>query len=139
MTDEERQKLSDLSWRYAALAGIIRGEEHFAKDILKQDRERWGDHIKTLEGQPLFDYEDAVGFMVQISGLPARDCKKVLLFEWPTEACNVCGAPSQTITSDAADENEKHRISLKCVSCDNPETRIVDCEGEGCQFCLQNE
>ena len=82
MTEDQRQDLIDLTWRYAVLIGITNFEDIVAMNVLLSDRERWGHLIKTDDGLPVFDDDEAVQFMHELSGMPEQDCWEVLLEEW---------------------------------------------------------
>jgi hypothetical protein len=51
--------------------------------VVESDRQRFGRLIeKNHGGSPIFYEEDAVGFMVELSGASPEECWKVLLEEW---------------------------------------------------------
>jgi hypothetical protein len=80
---KHHQELIDLTWRYAVLIGITDHEGIFADEVVETDRNRFGHLIeKNDDGLPIFYEEDAVGFMVELSGASPEECWKVLLEEW---------------------------------------------------------
>jgi hypothetical protein len=83
MTEEQRQELIDLSWRYAVLIGITDHAGIISAEQFETDRQRWPHLIYTNEdGLPAFDESEAANFMAELSGLPAEDCLEVLQEEW---------------------------------------------------------
>jgi hypothetical protein len=81
--DSHHQELVDLTWRYAVLIGITDHEGIFEDEVIESDRERFGNLIeKNHDGLPIFYEEDAVGFMVELSGASPDECRNVLLEEW---------------------------------------------------------
>jgi hypothetical protein len=83
MTQEQRQELIDLSWRYAVLIGITAYEGVVSKEVAEADRQRWTHLIKKgRSGLPVFDEEEATGFMQVLSCMPHDDCREVLTEEW---------------------------------------------------------
>ena len=83
MTQNERQRLIDLSWRYAALIGITNLDDMVPKEIIDEDRRRWAHLIKQgPSGKPAFIDEEAIEFMRELSGMSDEDCAEVLQDEW---------------------------------------------------------
>jgi hypothetical protein len=140
MTEADHELLAMLAWRYAALVGILgHPEDVIEREILESDKSAYGDIVKTEEGIPLFDCEQGIKFLMNLSGLPAAYCRAVLCEQWPNEACSECGSPSRTVLSGQRADNETHNISVECVSCAHAESRVVDCEAEFCEFCARQE
>lgn len=84
MTQDLYDELVDLSWRYAALIGII---DHKAIDItdeeIADDRKRWAHLLKTEDRMPCWDDLEGAGYMAEVSGATPEECRTVLLEEWP--------------------------------------------------------
>jgi hypothetical protein len=73
-----------LTWRYAALVGIVTPESAGLTDAdVEADRERWPHLVKTVEGLPVFDLDEGAAFIAEISAQPLADCRRVLEEEWP--------------------------------------------------------
>jgi hypothetical protein len=74
----------DLSWRYAALIGIV---DHDSIDITDEeiaaDRKRWSHLINRYDGLPCWDELEGAGYMAEVSGAPLAECRQVLVEEWP--------------------------------------------------------
>jgi hypothetical protein len=83
MTQDQRQELIDLSWRYAVLIGITDHEGVVSKEVAEADRKRWAGLIKKApSGRPAFIDDDAIAFMQELSGMSYDDCREVLIEEW---------------------------------------------------------
>lgn len=73
-----------LSWRYAALTGIVRPEPAgLTPAEVAADRKHWPHLVKSDEGLPVFDLDDGAAFMAELSGLPLDECRRALEEEWP--------------------------------------------------------
>lgn len=84
MTDYELQLLT---WRFAAMIGIIRPNNDYSNDErVKADRLRWTELIVHDEdGHPVFDFDRCAQWMVELSGEPIDRCRKILFAEWGDE------------------------------------------------------
>ncbi len=86
MERQKRDELVDLSWRYAALIGII---DHEVIDITAEEisleRKRWAHLIKADDGLPCWDELEGAGYMAELSGATFEECRQVLVEEWPPE------------------------------------------------------
>jgi hypothetical protein len=82
-----KAELTNLTWRYAALIGIVRPDPNYADEAqVAADRERWPDFLETsAEGNPVFDFDRAAAWMAEVSGNPLDECVKVLDDEWYLE------------------------------------------------------
>ena len=81
MTEDE---LIMLSWRYAALIGIIGPEgAEMTQAQVDADRARWPDLVEKFKGAPVFDVKKGAAFMAELSGQPVHECRRVLEEEWP--------------------------------------------------------
>ena len=138
MSNEDHEKLIALTWRYAALVGILAHPERAVdENDLENDKRAHPELAGTDNGVPLFDCEAGIKFMMGESGLAENYCRAILCEQWPNEACSECGAPSQTTDCGPKTEGDKHHVHLKCVSCDHAEGRIVDCEDDFCEWCAR--
>ena len=92
MEQEKHQLLIDLTWRYAALIGITDPEGIVTPEQFEVDKKRWAHLIRKSDaGLPIFDDDDAIGFMVELSGASIEDCGEVLSEEWqPFEEISEC-------------------------------------------------
>jgi hypothetical protein len=132
MTTEERKTLVDVSWRYAALIGIL-NDDSVGREIAEEDRLNWP-HLVTGKGIPLFDEKAGLDFMKRISGLPHADCLLVLRQQWMAEHCSSCNCILWPIT-DHGVVDDVHAVDLECEGCGKAETRKLDCFGECCPWC----
>ena len=83
MERHKHQELIDLTWRYAVLIGITDHDGIFADEVVRSDRNRFGHLIKkNNSGLPIFDDTEAIGFMIELSGMRDKECREVLLEEW---------------------------------------------------------
>lgn len=75
--------LEKLSWRYAALIGIVTPESAGMTEAeIASDRERWPHLIETHEGSPVFHIDNAARWMAKVSGAPVAKCRLVVSEEW---------------------------------------------------------
>jgi hypothetical protein len=67
-----KKNLERLSWRYAALIGIVTPEDvGMTEAETATDRERWPHLVETHEGSPVFHVDNAARWwMAEISGAP---------------------------------------------------------------------
>jgi hypothetical protein len=73
-----------LSWRYAALVGIIKPSgARMTEDEVAADRAQWPHLIKIDDGLPVFDLDEGAAFMAELSGQPLAECRRVIDEEWP--------------------------------------------------------
>ena len=136
MTEDERQDLVDLSWRYAVLVRVTRHEGIFTDEIVEADRTRWGHLVKTgPSGLPAFDEKDALVFVREMSGLPEKDCLLVLREEWSAELCTSCNGVLKPKTDDGIVTGNLHLVFMECEQCSAAETRMLECFGESCPWC----
>lgn len=83
MTDEELQLLT---WRFAAMIGIVQPSEAYSDDQqVNADRARWPELIVDEGGDPVFDFDKCAQWMVELSGEPIGRCRKILFAEWGDE------------------------------------------------------
>ena len=67
-----------LTWRYAALIGIIGPEgAEMTQAQVDADRARWPDLVEKLQGSPVFDVKKGAAFMAELSGQPVHECRRV--------------------------------------------------------------
>lgn len=86
-TGSMKANLKMLSWRYAALIGIITPESAgMTETEVSADRARWPHLIETDEGSPVFHLDNAARWMAELSGVPVAKCRRALLNAWPTAA-----------------------------------------------------
>jgi hypothetical protein len=75
--------LEKLSWRYAALIGVVTPESAGMTEAdIAADRRRWPHLIETHEGSPVFHLDNAARWMAEVSGTPLAKCRRVLSAEW---------------------------------------------------------
>jgi hypothetical protein len=135
MTQEQKQQLIDLSWRYAVLIGVVACEGVVAEEVAPQDRKRWARLIKkSLDGLPAFHEPDAVTFVHEMSGLPEPDCLLVLRQQWMEELCTNCTGLLHPI-KDGGVIDGKHMLRLKCELCTAQEVRMLECLINSCPWC----
>jgi hypothetical protein len=80
-----KPNLEKLSWRYAALIGIVTPESAGMTEAeTAADRKRWPHLIETYEGSPVFHLDNAVRWMAEVSCAPVAKCRRALSSEWPT-------------------------------------------------------
>jgi hypothetical protein len=75
--------LEKLSWRYAALIGIVTPESAGMTEAeVSADRERWPHLIETHEGSPVLHLDNGARWMAEVSGAPVAKCRRVISEEW---------------------------------------------------------
>jgi hypothetical protein len=78
-----KRKLEKLSWRYAALIGIVTPESAGMTEAeVSADRERWPHLMETEEGIPVLHLDNGTRWMAEVSGAPVAKCRRVLSGEW---------------------------------------------------------
>jgi hypothetical protein len=80
-------ELLALTWRYAALIGIIEPDDDYeyrSVAQVKADREKWPHLIESENGLPVFDLVRAAKWMAEISGASVTECRRTLKWEWPS-------------------------------------------------------
>jgi hypothetical protein len=83
MTDDD---LRMLTWRYAAMIGIIKPSgDYSTEDQVRDDRACWPHLLVNDEGDPVFDFDKCAGWMVELSGEPLGRCRLILFSEWGDE------------------------------------------------------
>jgi hypothetical protein len=82
--NEENEDLLLLSWRYAALIGIIEPDgAGLTDEEVEADRQRWPYLVRVVEGLPVFDLDEGAAFMAELSGHPLAECRRLIDEEWP--------------------------------------------------------
>jgi hypothetical protein len=80
MSDEE---LRLLTWRYAAMIGVMEPNPAYAtKRQVSADRRRWSDDPKVQSDNPVFDFAHGAAWMSEVSGHPQEHCSVILAEEW---------------------------------------------------------
>ena len=80
MTETE---LVFLSYRYAAMIGVIDADEMYANAAqVAADRAAWPELIEVREGVPVFDFDNCAGWMAALSGECFRRCRAVVFAIW---------------------------------------------------------
>lgn len=80
MTDDELQLLT---WRFAAMIGIIEPNEWYSTEAQVQaDRQHWPHLLVTEEGDPVFDFDRCAEWMAELSGERLQHCREILFAEW---------------------------------------------------------
>ena len=75
--------LETLSWRYAALIGIVTAESAGMTDAeVTADRERWPHLLEKIDDVAVLDLNKGAAFIAEISGAPLAKCRRVLSQEW---------------------------------------------------------
>ena len=83
MEQDKNQELIDLVWRYAVIIGITGPEGIVTQEQRETDIKRWPHLVKKSDdGVPIFDDDDAIRFMAEMSGASIEDCGEVLTREW---------------------------------------------------------
>lgn len=105
-----REQLIALSWRYAALVGIVRPSScGLTATSVAVDRQLWPELIRVEGGLPVFDLDQGARFMSVLSGTPIEECRHLIEEEWPEKP-----APVSPLLAMQLDPNQAKR---KCRLC----------------------
>jgi hypothetical protein len=75
--------LAKLSWRYAALIGIVTPESAGMSEAeIAADRKRWPHLIETDQGIAVLHLDNKARWMAEVSGAPVAECLRVMSEEW---------------------------------------------------------
>jgi len=76
--------LVTLTWRYAALIGIVCPDDSYSSaQQVEADRHKWPELVEHVNGVPIFDLPRAAQWMAERSGQPVKKCRRTLEAEWP--------------------------------------------------------
>lgn len=71
-TQAQRDRLDRAHWRYISLIGLV--TDVVAASVVSADKKAYPQYIKRLEGRPVFNDDDCVSFMAQVTGLAPVLC-----------------------------------------------------------------